>query len=130
MDFARDDMLFEFGLTVTIRIGQILASGIAIAFGALKILLRSRRRVKREAKEEEAALEKWLAEHPEDAALWKAQQEEQVRREQEAAAAAEASVERNEAETPPEAGGERAPDGVEKAPDGVERAPENTETTE
>lgn len=91
MDFARDDMFFEFGLTMTIRIGQVLTSGIGIAIGALKILLRSRRRAKREAKEEKAALEKWLAEHPEDADLWKAQQEEQARREQEAASAAEAS---------------------------------------
>ena len=69
IDFTRDDMFFEFGLTMTIRIGQIVGSGISIGFGALKILLRSKARVKRERKEEEAARQKWLAEHPEDTAL-------------------------------------------------------------
>lgn len=69
IDFTRDDMFFEFGLTMTIRIGQIVGSGISIAFGAVKILLRSKARVKRERKEEEAAMQKWLAEHPEEAAL-------------------------------------------------------------
>ena len=66
IDFVRDDMFLEFGLTVTIRIGQIIGTGLSIGFGALKILLRSKRRAKREAKEEAAALEKWLAAHPED----------------------------------------------------------------
>lgn len=68
IDFVREDMFLEFGLTMTIRIGQIIGTGISIALAALKILLRSKRRVKQEAKEEQAALEKWLEEHPEDAA--------------------------------------------------------------
>ena len=66
IDFVRDEMFLEFGLTATIRIGQILGTGLGIGFGALKILLRSRKRRKREAKEEARALEAWLKEHPED----------------------------------------------------------------
>ncbi len=69
IDFTREDMFLEFGLTMTIRIGQILGTGLSIAFGALRIYLRSSRRVKREAKEEERALSEWLKEHPEDAAF-------------------------------------------------------------
>ena len=66
LDFTRENMFFEFGLTTTIRIGQIVRTGISLAFGALIIILRSKRRVKREEKEEAKALEQWLAEHPED----------------------------------------------------------------
>ncbi len=80
LDFARECNFFEFGLTMTIRIGQIVGTVLSLAFGALKILLRSRRRVKRETKEEQRALEKWLKEHPEDAARY----EEQLREEKEA----------------------------------------------
>ena len=68
IDFTQEDMFFEFGLRMTIRIGQILMAALIIAFGALKIYLRSKSRRKREAKEEEKALNKWLEEHPEDAA--------------------------------------------------------------
>ena len=75
IDFTREDMFLEFGLTMTIRIGQILGSGISIAFEAVKVFLRSRRRVKREEKEEAAALKKWLEDHPEDAALLNEQEE-------------------------------------------------------
>lgn len=67
IDFTREDMFLELGLTFTIRIGQIVGTGLSIAFGALKILLRSKRRAKREEKEEAKALEAWLKEHPEDA---------------------------------------------------------------
>ena len=66
IDFSQEDMFFEFGLTFTIRIGQILGTGLSIGFGVLKILLRSKRRVKREAREEAKALEAWLAKHPEE----------------------------------------------------------------
>ena len=85
IDFVSDRMFFEFGLTMTIRIGQIVGTGLRIAAGALVILLRSRRRVKREEKENRQALEKWLAEHPEDAARYQAELEEQRKAEEEAA---------------------------------------------
>ena len=35
IDFVRDDMFLEFGLTMTIRIGQIVGTGLSIGFGAL-----------------------------------------------------------------------------------------------
>ena len=92
LDFAREDMLFEFGITMTIRIGQIVASGIRIAFGALLIILRSKRRVKRETKEEAAALEKWLEEHPEDAARLQAQQAQEAENARNAQEAQEAEA--------------------------------------
>ena len=57
IDFTRDDMFFEFGLTTTIRIGQIVGVGLYIAFGALKILLKSKKRNKKEAKEAQKMLE-------------------------------------------------------------------------
>ena len=85
IDFVSDRMFFEFGLTMTIRIGQIVGTGLRIAAGALMILLRSKRRVKREEKENRQALEKWLAEHPEDAARYRAKLEEQRKAEEEAA---------------------------------------------
>jgi len=85
IDFVSDRMFFEFGLTMTIRIGQIVGTGLRIAAGALMILLRSKRRVKREEKENRQALEKWLAEHPEDAARYRAELEEQRKAEEEAA---------------------------------------------
>lgn len=64
IDFVRDEMFLEFGLTITIRIGQIVATGLSIGFGALRILLRSKRRAKQEAREEARALNAWLKEHP------------------------------------------------------------------
>ena len=85
IDFVSDRMFFEFGLTMTIRIGQIIGTGLRIGAGALMILLRSKRRVKREEKENRQALEKWLAEHPEDAARYQAELEEQRKAEEEAA---------------------------------------------
>ena len=85
IDFVSDRMFFEFGLTMTIRIGQIIGTGLRIGAGALMILLRSKRRVKREEKENRQALEKWLAEHPEDAARYRAELEEQRKTEEEAA---------------------------------------------
>lgn len=68
IDFVRDEMFLEFGLTFTIRIGQIIATGLSIGFGVLKILLSSKRRVKQEAREEARALKAWRKEHPEAAA--------------------------------------------------------------
>lgn len=84
IDFVSDRMFFEFGLTMTIRIGQIVGTGIRLAVGALKILLRSKRRVKQEKKEEDQALKKWLEEHPEDAARYQAELEAQQKAEMEA----------------------------------------------
>ena len=52
IDFTADDMFLEFGLTMTIRIGQIVGVGLYLAFGALKILMKSRKRNKQEVKEE------------------------------------------------------------------------------
>lgn len=75
IDFTRENMFLEFGLTITIRIGQIVGSGFRIAFDVLRIFLQSRRRVKREEKEEAAAIKKWIEEHPEDAALLNEQEE-------------------------------------------------------
>ena len=49
VDFTEDWMRLDFGLAMTIRIGQILGVGLSIGFGALKILLRNRRRLKQEA---------------------------------------------------------------------------------
>ena len=66
IDFTQKDMFFEFGLTMTIRIGQILGTGLSIGFGAAVIFLRSKLRAKREKKEEEEALKAWLKEHPEE----------------------------------------------------------------
>ncbi len=75
IDFTREDMFLEFGLALSIRIGQILGTVLRIAFAVLWIYLKSKRRVKRENKEEEAALAVWLKEHPEDAALLQEDQE-------------------------------------------------------
>ena len=75
LDFTRENMFLEFGLTFTIRIGQIVGTGLSTGFAVLKILLKSKSRRKREAKEEAAALEKWLKEHPEEAALIVKQEE-------------------------------------------------------
>ena len=75
IDFVRDDMVLEFGLTMTIRIGQIIGTGLGIAFAALRIYLRSKRRTKVEAKEEQKALEAWLKQHPEDREKLEAEQD-------------------------------------------------------
>ena len=75
IDFVRDDMFLEFGLTMTIRIGQIIGTGLGIAFAALRIYLRSKRRTKAEAKEEQKALEAWLKQHPEDREKLEAEQD-------------------------------------------------------
>ena len=50
VDFTADWMHLDFGLAMTIRIGQILGTALGIGFGALKILLKSKLRRKREAK--------------------------------------------------------------------------------
>ncbi len=69
IDFARDEMFLEFGITITIRIGKIIGTAIEMAFAFLKILLRSKCRRKREEREEKRAMENWLREHPEDRVL-------------------------------------------------------------
>lgn len=50
LDFTADWMHLDFGLAFSIRIGQILGTALGIGFGALRILLRSKRRRRREAK--------------------------------------------------------------------------------
>ena len=85
IDFVSGRMFFEFGLTMTIRIGQIVWAAIRLAVGALIIILRSKRRVKQEKKEEDQALKKWLAEHPEDAARYQAELEAQQKEKESAA---------------------------------------------
>ena len=85
IDFAGNRMFFEFGLTMTIRIGQIVGTVLRIGFGALTIFLRSKRRVKREEREEQQALKIWLDEHPEDAARYQAELDEQRKAELEKA---------------------------------------------
>ena len=111
IDFVCDRMFFEFGLTMTIRIGQIVGTGIRLAVGALMILLRSKRRIKQEKKEEEQALNKWLAEHPEDAARYQAELEAQQKAELEA----RQEIKEKEAE------GEKVPEG----PNDSEHSEEN-----
>jgi hypothetical protein len=69
IDFVREDMKFEFCLVMTIRIGQIVVTGLKTWKDLLRIYLRSKKRRKQEKKEEKQALEKWLQEHPEDRAL-------------------------------------------------------------
>ena len=68
IDYVRDDMKLEFCLVMTVRIYQIMASGLKTGFAAFKIWKRSKKRRKREAEEEKKAMEKWLQEHPEDRA--------------------------------------------------------------
>ncbi|MBR0160616.1 MAG: hypothetical protein IJQ02_04955 [Oscillospiraceae bacterium] len=74
IDFTREDMLFHIGIRFKIRIGQIFGTVFGIGFGVLKIYLKSRRRVKRENREEKAALEAWLKDHPEDRARLEAEE--------------------------------------------------------
>ncbi len=50
IDFTADWMHLDLGIAMSIRIGQILGTVFGIGFGALKILLRSKRRNRREAK--------------------------------------------------------------------------------
>ena len=115
IDFVSDRMFFEFGLTMTIRIGQIVGTGIRLAVGALMILLRSKRRIKQEKKEEEQALNKWLAEHPEDAARYQAELEAQQKAELEA----RQEIKEKEAE------GEIVPEGPNDSEHSEENATQN-----
>ena len=88
---------------MTIRIGQIVGTGIGIGFDVVKIFLRSKRRVKREAKEEQRALDKWLADHPEEAELYRAQ----LKLEAEQAAEAEKAAQTEETSPDAEGTGEQ-----------------------
>ena len=115
IDFVSDRMFFELGLTMTIRIGQIVGTGIRLAVGALMILLRSKRRIKQEKKEEEQALNKWLAEHPEDAARYQAELEAQQKAELEA----RQEIKEKEAE------GEKVPEGPNDSEHSEENATQN-----
>ena len=83
IDYAREDMKFEFCLVMTIRIGQVLGAGLKTAVAIIDILLRSRRRRKREARQEKKALEKWLEEHPEDRVRLELQKQEEQRQKDE-----------------------------------------------
>ena len=125
IDFVSDRMFFEFGLTMTIRIGQIVGTGLRIGAGALMILLRSKRRVKREEKEEKQALEKWLKEHPEDAARYQAELEELRKAEQEAERKAQESSDAGDNFT----AGPKNPAQEEETPVQATDAEEKTETT-
>ncbi len=51
VDFTADWFHLDLALAMTIRIGQIVGMSFSVAFGVLKIFLRNRRRLKKEAKE-------------------------------------------------------------------------------
>ncbi|MBR1456973.1 MAG: hypothetical protein IJ594_07440 [Oscillospiraceae bacterium] len=51
VDFTREQIELDLGVTVTIRIGQILGVGLTIGFGALKTLLRNKIRLRKERKQ-------------------------------------------------------------------------------
>lgn len=51
IDFCAGRVRLDLALTVTIRIGQVLGLGLSLGFGALRILVRSRLRVRREARQ-------------------------------------------------------------------------------
>ena len=50
VDFMLDHTHVDFGVATTIRLAQILGVGLGIGFAALKILLRSKKRQKQQAK--------------------------------------------------------------------------------
>ena len=51
VDFTLDSMQLDAAIAVTIRIGQIVGVGFTIAFGALRILIRNKIRLKREKRQ-------------------------------------------------------------------------------
>lgn len=51
IDFLADSMTLDLGLAMTIRIGQIVGVGLTIGFGALKILIKNKIRLKKEKKQ-------------------------------------------------------------------------------
>ncbi len=57
IDFTTEDFHLDFAVAMTIRIGHFFGLIFAIGFGALKILLRNKKRLKREAKEAALAAE-------------------------------------------------------------------------
>ena len=50
IDFLAEAMTLDLGLALTIRIGQILGVGFSVGFGALKILIRNKLRLRKERK--------------------------------------------------------------------------------
>lgn len=51
IDFTQDQMKLDFGLALTIRIGQIVGLVFAVGFSALGVILSSKRRQRKEAKQ-------------------------------------------------------------------------------
>ena len=72
VDFTADTMYLDFGLAMSIRIGQVLGVVLGIGFKALGVLLKNKRRLKREAKllppEEPAEAAEQPTEQPAEAA--------------------------------------------------------------
>ncbi len=50
IDFAAEKMMVDAALSITLRIAQLVHVGLAVAFGALVILLKNKRRLRREAR--------------------------------------------------------------------------------
>ena len=51
VDFTADKMSVDFALCIVIRIGQVVRAGLAVAFGALKILIRNKLRLRKERRQ-------------------------------------------------------------------------------
>lgn len=51
VDFTADKMNIDFALCIVIRIGQAARAGLAVAFGALKILVRNKLRLRKERRQ-------------------------------------------------------------------------------
>ena len=51
VDFTADKMNIDFALCIVIRIGQAARAGLAVAFGALKILIRNKLRLRKERRQ-------------------------------------------------------------------------------
>ena len=49
--FTADKMNIDFALCIVIRIGQAARAGLAVAFGALKILIRNKLRLRKERRQ-------------------------------------------------------------------------------
>ena len=51
VDFTAEKMYLDLGVAITIRIGQIVGVGLTIGFGALKILIKNKIRLKKEKRQ-------------------------------------------------------------------------------